>query len=67
MKKVNLNNRKNEQAMGLTTLSNDELKNVYGGKDVYFIQRIEKGQLIWSLVVKQLKGKRIFSLCLNKI
>ena len=52
MKKVNLNNRKSEQAMGLTTLSNNDLKNVYGGASVYFSQRIENGKLIWAIIVK---------------
>ena len=52
MKKANLNNRKNEQAMGLTTLSNDELKNVYGGASVYFVQRIESGKITWSIIIK---------------
>ena len=54
MKKVNLNNRKNEQAMGLTTLSNDELKNVYGGT-VYFVQTVANGKITWSLIKTQPK------------
>ena len=52
MKKVNLNNRKNEQAMGLTTLSNNDLKNVYGGASVYFVQSVRNGNVVWSLIVK---------------
>jgi len=52
MKKANLNNRKNEQTMGLVSLSNDELKNVYGGTAVYFVQRIEGTKIIWAIVVK---------------
>ena len=52
MKKVNLNNSKSEQAMGLTTLSNDELKNVYGGASVYFVMTVTKDKVTWSLVVK---------------
>ncbi|MDR1369131.1 MAG: type A2 lantipeptide [Dysgonamonadaceae bacterium] len=53
MKKMNLKNSENEQTMGLTTLSNDELKNIYGGAKVYFVQTITKeGRIIWALVIK---------------
>jgi bacteriocin-like protein len=53
MKKANLNNSKNEQMMGLTTLSNDELKNIYGGAKIYFVQTLTKdGKINWALVIK---------------
>ena len=52
MKKVNLNNSKNEQVMGLTTLSNDELRNVSGGASVYFSQKIKDGKITWAIIIK---------------
>ncbi len=53
MKKVNSSTTSKNQVMGLTTLSKDELKNVYGGADIYFVQTITKdGKIIWELVIK---------------
>ena len=54
MKKANLNNRKNEQTMGLTTLSNNELRTVFGGT-VYFVQTVANGKITWSLIKTQPK------------
>ena len=52
MKKENLNSNKSGQAMGLTTLSDDELKNVYGGAKVYYVVRVENGKVYFEIVTK---------------
>lgn len=53
MKKMILNNsKKSERLMGLTTLSNEEMRNTYGGGKVYFVQTIKDGKIYWAIVIK---------------
>lgn len=52
MGKTNFKNNKNDQEMGLTTLSNDEMKNVYGGAKIYFVQEVKGGKIVWTMVIK---------------
>jgi hypothetical protein len=53
MKKMNLSNsKKSERVMGLATLSNDEMRNTYGGASLYFVHTIKDGKIYWSVVIK---------------
>ncbi len=50
MKATKLNSKKQEN---LVTLSNDELKNVYGGGSVYFVQKLTSdNKIIWQIVIR---------------